>query len=205
MEVLEEFFRQRRAPILHEVSPLADGALLTLLNERGYRPLEFTSVMFRPIRGGVRLTTARNERIQARLAREGEQALWSQTAARGWGATAELGDFIRTIGQISAIAEGSYQFLAEVHGEPIATGGLIISEGVALLAGASTVPEGRKQGAQLALLECRLEHAVERGCDLAMMDALPGSSSQRNAERHGFRIAYTRVKWRLDSNRPDLS
>ena len=30
-----------------------------------------------------------------------------------------------------------------------------------------------------------------------MMGAAPGSSSQRNAERHGFRIAYTRIKWRL--------
>jgi hypothetical protein len=28
-----------------------------------------------------------------------------------------------------------------------------------------------------------------------MMCAAPGSASQRNAERNGFRIAYTRVKW----------
>ena len=55
----------------------------------------------------------------------------------------------------------------------------------------------RKQGAQLALLESRLLHAAERGCDLAMICAAPGSASQRNAERHGFRIAYTRTKWRL--------
>jgi hypothetical protein len=26
----------------------------------------------------------------------------------------------------------------------------------------------------------------------------PGSGSQRNAERHGFRIAYTRTKWGRD-------
>jgi len=87
--------------------------------------------------------------------------------------------------------------LAELDGQPIATGGLSINDGVALLAGASTVPESRKQGAQLALLESRLRHAAESGCDLAMMGAQPGSASQRNAERHGFRIAYTRIKWRL--------
>lgn len=28
-----------------------------------------------------------------------------------------------------------------------------------------------------------------------MMVAQPGSGSQRNAERQGFRTAYTRVKW----------
>jgi hypothetical protein len=76
-----------------------------------------------------------------------------------------------------------------------ATGSLNIVDGVALLAGACPVPEGRKQGAQLALLEERLRTAAELGFDLAMMGAMPGSASQWNAERHGFRIAYTRIKW----------
>lgn len=30
-----------------------------------------------------------------------------------------------------------------------------------------------------------------------MLVAEPGSNSQRNAERNGFRVAYTRTKWRL--------
>jgi GNAT superfamily N-acetyltransferase len=70
-------------------------------------------------------------------------------------------------------------------------------DGVAILAGASTVPEFRCRGLQAALLHARLEHAARAGCDLAMMAALPGSGSQRNAERRGFRIAYTRTKWAL--------
>ena len=48
-----------------------------------------------------------------------------------------------------------------------------------------------------ALLEWRLAYAAAAGCDVATMGALPGSASQRNAEREGFRIAYTRTKWRL--------
>jgi GNAT superfamily N-acetyltransferase len=84
----------------------------------------------------------------------------------------------------------------EVESWALAAGGLTIHEGVALLAGASTVPEGRRRGAQSALLEARLRFAAQKGCDVAMMCAHPGSASQRNAERQGFRIAYTRVKWR---------
>jgi hypothetical protein len=42
-----------------------------------------------------------------------------------------------------------------------------------------------------------MRYAFEHGCDLAMMVAEAGSDSQRNAERQGFRIAYTRMKWRL--------
>jgi hypothetical protein len=44
-----------------------------------------------------------------------------------------------------------------------------------------------------------MRYAFDHGCDLAMMVAAAGSDSQRNAERKGFQIAYTRIKWRLSS------
>ncbi|MGI9182906.1 MAG: GNAT family N-acetyltransferase [Longimicrobiaceae bacterium] len=197
MQALEEFFLQRGAPVFHEVSPLADLALLVLLSQRDYQPAEFTSVMFRPIRRDLRLPAASNERIRTRIVEPGEEKLWAQTAARGWSESAELTDFILEMGEISAHATNALCFLAELEGEPVAAGSLNLWEGVALLAGASTIPEARKQGAQRALLESRLRYAAQQGCDLAMMGAHPGSASQRNAERQGFRIAYTRIKWQL--------
>jgi hypothetical protein len=195
MERVEQFFRERDAPILHEVSPLAENAFLTLLNERGYQPIELTTVMFRPIGRGDAFATRLNERIRVRRIGTNEQELWARTAAEGWGESPELKDFIMGLAQVGAQRSDALSFIAESDGQPIATGALSICEGVALLAGASTVPEGRKQGAQLALLDSRLRYAVERGCDIAMMCAQPGSASQRNAERQGFRIAYTRIKW----------
>jgi hypothetical protein len=86
---------------------------------------------------------------------------------------------------------------AELDGRPFAAAAMTMFDGVAVMAGASTIPEGRKQGAQLALLDSRLRYAAEHGYDIAMMDALAGSASQSNAERHGFRIAYTRIEWLL--------
>jgi hypothetical protein len=84
-----------------------------------------------------------------------------------------------------------------LDGRAIATASLVIANGVGLLAGSSTIAEWRRRGAQRALLECRLQCATQAGCDLAMICAEPGSSSQRNAERAGFQIAYTRIKWGL--------
>jgi hypothetical protein len=86
--------------------------------------------------------------------------------------------------------------LAEIDGEIVATAGLGVHEGVAVFAGACTVPGARKQGAQGALMTARLAMAKELGCDVVMMAAEPGSSSQHNAERSGFRVAYTRTKWK---------
>lgn len=198
MDAIESFFRERGAPVFHEISPVASGGLLQLLNERGYQPVEFTSVMFRPIsREAVDLPASGNDKITVRVVREDEHELWAQTATRGWSEFTEFADQIHEISVVGAKRTGTRSFLAELEGEPIATGGISICEGVMLLAGASTVPEGRRQGAQLALLGSRLRFAAEQGCDIAMMCAQPGSTSQRNAERHGFRIAYTRIKWRL--------
>lgn len=197
MEKLETFFRERQAPVYHEVSPLADPGLIALLNERGYEPFEFTSVMYRPIHKELTLAAPRNEKIRVRRAREDESALWSEISVKGWEASGELADFMLEIGQISGERAGAISFFAELEGQAIATGTLCLHEGVALLGGACTIPEARKQGAQLALLESRLRYAAEQGFALAMMCAQPGSGSQRNAERHGFRIAYTRIKWRL--------
>lgn len=197
MDVIEEFFRERGAEVFHEVSPLAEPTSLAVLNERGYQPIEFTSVMYRPVGSNTNLRTSHNERIRVRLIEDGEQELWARTAAKGWSEFSELADFIYEIGRVSAESTHAFSFLAELDGQQIATGALSICDRVALLAGASTIPEARRQGAQLALLESRLRYASEQGCDIATMGALPGSASQRNAERHGFRIAYTRTKWHL--------
>ncbi len=71
------------------------------------------------------------------------------------------------------------------------------AEGYACVQFAEAIPELRRRGLQAALLHERMRYAFDHGCDLAMMVAAAGSDSQRNAERQGFRIAYTRTKWKL--------
>lgn len=196
MARLEAFFQERGAPVQHEVSPLAGREVLELLNDRGYRPVEFSSVMF--VELGKRAAGAASEgRVRVRLAAPGEREVWARTAADGWREHREVAGLMLDLGRVMAAAEGAAPFLAELEGRPVAAANLLPHDGVALLAGASTVPEWRRRGAQRALLESRLAYAARAGCELAMMAAGPGSESQRNAERQGFRIAYTRVKWRL--------
>lgn len=197
LERIEKFFQERDAPVFHEVSPLADPAIFPLLNQRGYQPCEFTTILFRRLERGASYAELRNENIKVRLTTADEVELWAQTSSRGWSEFPELADFMLSFGKVVAQRVDGLSFIAELEGRAIATGAMSIYDDVALLAGASTIPEGRKQGAQLALLDSRLRYASEQGCTIATMGALPGSASQRNAERQGFRIAYTRTKWQL--------
>ena len=194
MDTIEEFFRSRGAEVFHEVCPLADASVWQLIRERNYQPVEFSNVLYRPIDPDLRLTAVRNEEIRVRVVGKDEVDLWAETSCEGWSEFPELTDFLKELNQVRTHSTG-LSFLAELKGQPIATGALTLAGDVALLVGASTVPSARRQGAQNALLEERLRYGAAHGCTIAMIATLPGSGSQRNSERNGFRIAYTRTKW----------
>jgi hypothetical protein len=195
LEVMERFFMDRGAEVMHEVSPLAGVAALDLLCARGYRPIEISSVLYRVVERPV---SERDDKIRVRVTGPEEAQLWTDISARGWTHEhPELSDFLQQMGAICLARAESPCFLAEFEGQPGAAGALSIHKGVALFAGASTIPGLRRRGLQAALLKERMRYAFEHDCDLAMMVAEAGSNSQRNAERQGFRVAYTRAKWRL--------
>lgn len=198
LEEIERFFKKHDAPVFHEISPMIELSLLKLLNDRGYQPVELSSVLYLSLEEKEFSGAPRNENLTTRVIEKGEEKLWAQASAEGWATEMkELAEFILEFGLIGASSSGAFPFFAEIGGKPVSTGSLYIYDDVALLAGTSTIPEARRQGAQNALLDARLRFAREKGCKIAMMGALPGSQSQRNAESNGFRIAYTRTKWHL--------
>jgi GNAT superfamily N-acetyltransferase len=198
MERVEQFFHRRGATSFHEVCPLAPSEFIELLNQRKYHPFEFSNVLFQSIEPRPTRPSQIANSLAVRITGRGEDGLWARTAAEGWrDAAPQYVDYILNLEHVSQHRPQTHNFLVEKAGEPIAAGALCVFDGVALLAGACTIPKWRNQGAQRALLAHRLQFATDQGCNLAMMVAAPGTASQRNAERAGFRIAYTRIKWRL--------
>ena len=84
---------------------------------------------------------------------------------------------------------------AFVDGQMVAgAGGLIVPEyKMAGFFGAATLKEFRGRGIQAAFMAARLKLAQQAGCDLAVTLTMPGTTSERNAERAGFQVAYTKV------------
>jgi len=197
LDVIERFFLDRGAPALHEVSPLAGVAALDLLCARNYRPIELSSVLYQPVEKN---RSEDHNHIRVRVICREEAQLWTDISAKGWTSDhPEFVDFFLQFGMISSARSESVYFIAELDGKPGAAAVLCIHDGVALFGGSSTIPELRRRGLHSALLQARMHYAFEHGCDLAAMAAEAGSDSQRNAERKGFRIAYTRTKWQLTS------
>lgn len=205
MNRLEAFYRERESATNVEVCPLADMSLTNHLSERGYRSVEFSNVLVRRLNASpegneerARRETEAPGEVEATEATPDEIETLTEVVARGFAEDDESGlALMMEIFRVNARTAGVYHFAARIGDTIVGGGGLRVSEGIAGLAGASTLPAYRGRGAQNALLNARLRFAVQCGCGIATVTTLPGSTSQRNAQRHGFQVAYTRTKWML--------
>jgi ribosomal protein S18 acetylase RimI-like enzyme len=204
---LEAIYDARSAEIRVEQSSLADPAVAAMLVRRGYTLAGYENVL------GLALTPA----LVSAWAREGESArgagieiapaddvaVWIRTATQGFlhpdvfdgpPPTESFGaDAMEQIFRDFSGAEGFVLSLARLHGEIAGSGALRIVDGLAQLAGASTLPAHRRRGVQSALLRARLVAAAAAGCDLAVVTTEPGSRSQMNVQRAGFALLYVRA------------
>jgi hypothetical protein len=141
LDVIERFFLDRAAPMLHEVSPFAGVAALDLLCSCNYRPIEISNVLYRSVEQPA---ADHQSPVSVRVIELEEAPLWTDISTRGW--AHELPELLETLLQLGAIFAAHQQspcFLAEVDGKPGAAGVLSIHDKVALFGGASTVPELR--------------------------------------------------------------
>lgn len=189
-ERVEEFFQQRDSSTRVDLCPLADPSLLDLLRCHAYHVEGFLSILtcalpdeVIPLPWPSGMDVTRTGRAEAEL--------WIRTTAQGFEEAETPPQKSIDILAPNFYAANAVPFLARVGGQPAGGGSLLLHEGVAEFGGDSTRPAFRRHGVQTALLQARLATARELGCDLAMLLTEPGSDSQRNAERVGFRVAYT--------------
>ncbi|KAA0250919.1 N-acetyltransferase [Acidobacteria bacterium ACD] len=192
LDRVEGFYRRLGGPSQVDVCPLADRSLLSLLGERGYRVSELNTVLVRaldPLEGFAPLPPG----LDVAPAGPEEAETWAAAVAAGFAGdeevTGELFDVALALFHVGAATA----FLARVGGEVAGGGVLTIREGLAALFATSTLPAFRNRGVQTALLGARLATAAARGADLAVCYTLPGSGSQRNVERLGFGVVYTKL------------
>lgn len=198
IEKAEEFFFSRGEDCKVELCPLADPSLMGLLQTRNYRVAGFVNVYLRETPGaGEDLSLPAGVSVRVGSGSEIERVL--DVVHEGFGG--KPGDPLRR--QMGVCSDGAkrWHLGAYVEGSaaqgregPVGGGGIEIIDRVALLYGASTLPAFRGRGVQAALLRARLAMARDAGCDLNVIQSVPGLASERNILRQGFRLAYTRPR-----------
>ena len=91
--------------------------------------------------------------------------------------------------------------------EVVATGSMLIQDGVAQLGPGTTLERGRGRGCNTQLMRRRLQDAYEAGChtvfvELGERDPGSISAAHRNLRRAGFEEAYKSNNWQRPALRP---
>ena len=187
---VEDFFRSRGVPSTIVVSPLAHESLRALVGQRGYAIAEFNSVLIRRIHAEEPFSVPPGVIIECVTAETAKP--WMRAIAEGFAQDISAAEDV--FGGFAALP-GALAFLARIEGEVVGgCGGRVIPEArIAALFGTATLPPFRRRGVQTALIAQRLHEAAKANCEYAVVSTHPGSGSQRNMERRGFRLAYTKV------------
>ena len=186
---IEAFFQSRGARVTLDLCPLADPGLLPILAARGYHLTEFSNVLVKRLSPTPELCTPRVRRAAA-----DECDLWSYTVGRGYFDTPELSEQEMDVGRAIFEMPRALCYLAsDESGRPVAGAAAALYDGLMVLFADSTLASSRRCGFQRELIAARLNEAISRGCDVATASTQPGSASQRNYERMGFEVVYTRV------------
>jgi ribosomal protein S18 acetylase RimI-like enzyme len=192
LDRMEDFYRSHQAPAQIDVCPLTDPALLEMLKDRGYTMTELNNVLYRRLEDHL---DSKTPTIEIRPGRADEAEVFARILERSFFPEGNAPDgFITMLSPLFQF-EGALPFVAEIEGRAIACGaGLVIPEHrIVALFGAGTLPEFRRRGLQTELLRTRLRAACSAGSEYAVIVTQGGTTSQRNAERLGFRVAYSKA------------
>lgn len=189
LDGIEAFFRSRGAPVVVDICPHADPSLRELVSGRGYRISEMNNVLVR------RLNSSESwpDDPRIRVAPASDSAIYARTTATGFFGREHITAEEYKIGEILFQMKCSTPLLALVDGATVGACGMSVRNGVASFFGDATLSAHRRGGVQSALIGARLRLAAEAGCEFATAGTQPGSPSQRNYQRLGFEVAYTRV------------
>ncbi len=193
LDRVEHFYRQHKAPSQIDLTPLHGPEVFELFKERGYAIAELNNVLYRRLDKGEEFPDP-PEGCEIRRSPPQEAEITGAIVESAFfpdGAPEAFRGLIHPLYQM----ENALAFVATVDGKPVACGtGLIILEHkVFALCGAGTLAGFRGRGLQTALLQTRIKAARDAGCEYAVVITQGGTVSQRNAERLGLRVAYSKV------------
>lgn len=182
-----------------ELSPFTARTLLTALEAEGFGLRGFETCFFRELAPAEVIVPPRGTPeglVIEEVAKDDDAAAeeHARTAQAGFtGPDVMITDEMIDLGVSIVRHPLTVAVIARLDGRAVGAGSMEVRHGVAGLFGLSVLPHARQRGVQSALIAFRLNAAIRRGATLATIGATPGISTERNARRFGFQVAYTNV------------
>jgi GNAT superfamily N-acetyltransferase len=193
LDRIEQFYHAHNAPSQVDLCPMHRPEIFDMFKQRVYAIAELNNVLFRKLDPQEEFPPPPDHCTIRRSQPEEAEVTGAivESAFFPDGAPESFRGLMAPLYQM----EGARPFVATIDGRPVSCGtGLVIADHrVFALCGAGTLLAFRGRGLQTALLRARMQAAIDGGCEYAVVVAQGGTTSQRNAERLGFQVAYSKV------------
>ncbi|MGP1272026.1 MAG: GNAT family N-acetyltransferase [Phycisphaerales bacterium] len=204
LDRLVSFYESRGIQAQVELCPFADESLVRGLSARGFVIREFENTWYRPTAAGLRVEELLlhgwpvgddGEPMRVEVVRAGDGTLLRRSVEVSLGGFVPAGyDFGESEMAIHRrMVEMPYcrKIVAWLDGEVVAAGGMKSRAPLGAMFGVTVRERWRRRGVQQALVAWRLATAAADGCRTMVIHSKPGEPTERNAQRMGFRLAYT--------------
>ncbi|GGB34118.1 GNAT family N-acetyltransferase [Virgibacillus dakarensis] len=196
LDAILEFYKERGVPARFEITPAhASLELFKALHEKGYFQSGFHTALAGSLSHDVITNEETDASISIRKIREHEFETFGDIYTKGFHMPSFLKEHVAQNNKVLYNHDNWTFYLASYEGEPAGIGVLFEYDGIGTLAASATIPELRNRGVHSALILKRLQQAKQHNCNLIVGQATYGSVSQKNMERAGMRIAYTKSIW----------
>ena len=194
LDALVEFYRARACPAEVEVASYADASLLAGLATRGFRVEGFEHILVHPL---DEPPPAPDPSVEIGAVDEADPAAveeWVLVTTSGFRPPdAPIAQHDLEITTRVALHPRTTCLVACLDGRVVGASAMETYEGFGVLFSTSVLASHRRRGVQRALMLERLRRLRELGAAYATVGSSPWISTDRNAARIGFRLAYAKA------------
>ncbi|TNF69181.1 MAG: GNAT family N-acetyltransferase [Gammaproteobacteria bacterium] len=193
LELIEQIYTKRHVNTVIDLCPLADSSILYFIKSRCYALTEYVNVMYLDLTKQLPEISLPSDVI---IEQTDDIKLWHAVTVLGYTQRdSTTSHSLSRYFDCYANMEHVTAFIAKLDG--VVVGGSVIAigeNGICEFNLSGTLLDFRGRGVQRALIAKRIEYAKKHGCKLVVAGFTPGSIPQRNCEKFGFKLAYTRTK-----------
>ncbi|MFD2614850.1 GNAT family N-acetyltransferase [Paenibacillus gansuensis] len=193
MDDILSYYREVNSHVAVDLIPsLTSEEMMRALHRLGFSQIGFHTAMY-----GVPLGDSDGfpAGVTVRVAEAGDDAIFASLFHRSLELPADIAENAESFSRLLLHPDWKL-YIGYAEEEAAAFAMLRISlEGVACFGMAGTLPAYRGRGLQTALLRKRMEDASRSGCRLVAAQTEYGTTSFRNLQKAGLRVAYTKAIW----------
>ncbi|MFA1821824.1 GNAT family N-acetyltransferase [Virgibacillus oceani] len=190
-----DFYSNRQIPARFEITPAQSSTkLLKFLSDKGYFQCGFHTALCGALSNKLILNST-DASVSIRELEQNEFDIFGDIYTKGFNMPSFLNEHIAQNNKVLHNNKHWTFYIASVKGVPAGVGVLFEYDGIGTLAASATIPALRNIGVHNSLLLKRLQQANQHNCHLIVGQAAYGSVSQKNMERVGMKIAYTKAIW----------